>query len=116
MSDTPPVKRLIGLPIYLALIHFTLFALGIAGGTLWSLSVWVSENRYAAADTGIKINSLHEDVDRRLNEAAQREADTRKALEDAIASEKEHIAVLEAQMNFVADRVPPVNLPAGPRR
>jgi len=44
------------------------------------------------------------------------EAELRRAFEGAIAEQKEHISVLEAQMKFVADRVPPAMLPAGTRR
>jgi hypothetical protein len=108
-----------GLPIYLALVNFILTALGIAGGAVWSLSGWLSENKHAAGDNGRQITSLHDsmvDVDRRLNEITGREAEMRRALEGTIAEQKEHISVLEAQMKFLADRVPPAALPAGTRR
>jgi hypothetical protein len=108
-----------GLPHWLALVNFILTALGIAGGTLWSVTVWLSENRYVMVDNSRQIISLHEnmvDVDRRLNEATGREAEMRRVFEGSIAEQKEHISVLEAQMKFVADRVPPAALPAGTHR
>jgi hypothetical protein len=119
LSDSPHSKTWMGLPHWLALLNFVLTALGIAGGTLWSVSVWLSEYKYASFDNGRQIISLHDnmvDVDRRLNETTAKEAEMRRTFEGAIAEQKEHISVLEAQMKFVADRVPPAPLPAGARR
>jgi hypothetical protein len=119
VSDAPRDRKGIGLPVYLALVNFILTALGIAGGTLWSLSGRLSESRYAAVDNNRQIVSLHGsmvDVDRRLNEATTREAEIRRTMEASLADQREHISVLEAQMKFVADRVPPAPLPGGVRR
>jgi hypothetical protein len=96
---------------------------GIAGALI-SGTMRVAATDYQLSDA-IRVNNEQEkaieqfhsdmiDVDKRLNSSATYTNELRRTRDAEMAALQQRVAVLEAQLRFLADRTP--NPPVGPRR
>lgn len=97
----------------------TLAVLSIVSGAVGALitgTMRVDANTYQMSDL-VRVNNeqqqrldqFHQDmvdVDRRLNDSASKVNDLRRARDAEMASLAQRVAVLEAQLRFLADRTP----------
>jgi CheY-like chemotaxis protein len=81
---------------------------------------WLDEDHKALVDVDRRLNEMRRDSEANLT-AARRETDAnltaaRRETDANLAKANADVAVLQAQMKFLADRSPSTPLPTGPRR
>lgn len=85
-------------------------------GALITVTTFVSDTKHLIADRGKiltdhdhQLEALHKDmvdVDKRLNDAHAYSQELRRVRDIQVATLEQRIAVLEAQLRFLADRTP----------
>lgn len=118
MSDTPPRRTVVGwLRINLSFMAIVISLVSMIVGGLVNATLRVSDaghqltdvsgtqDRFARDLTGLHANIV--DIDRRLNDGTEHVNELRRARDGELAAMAQRIAVLEAQLRFLADRTPP---------
>jgi hypothetical protein len=121
-NSTNSVMGWLRLNLGITVMMFSIVS-GVAGALI-SGTLRVAATDYQLADM-VRVNNEQQkqidqfhtdmiDVDRRINTANTYTNDLRRSRDTEVAALQQRVAVLEAQLRFLADRTP--NPPVGPRR